>query len=261
MNNEKIKSIISLLSALLVYGLIVMFIVLSFPGRNNFQLWKLFEHSDLLLKGWFITIGVSIVSLVLSSILGFLLYLMVKSRSKFVQYLGHIFNEIVFGSPLIVFLIVVYYFISVPFQSYFNIPRESFFVSPLFMGTITLSLFMAPYMKNVFEGAMKSIDDLQYQAMTVFGFTKKQQYQYIIIPQLLKIIIPPMIGNLTFIVKGSALLNFISVPEIYNSVTTVQSRELAVVEGYLAMFVLYLLITIPLIRITKYFEKKVASWN
>jgi len=97
--------------------------------------------------------------------------------------------------------------------------------------------------------------------MTVFGFTPFQKYRYIIIPQILRVVIPPLIGNLTIIVKGSALLNFISVPELYNQVTTAQSTTYAVVEGYLLLGVLYLIITIPLIRITKFFEKKVASWS
>ncbi len=66
-------------------------------------------------------------------------------------------------------------------------------------------------MKNLFEGAMKTIDPLQYQAMTVFGFTKYQQYRYIIIPQLIRVIIPTLIANLTIIIKGSSLLNFIGV--------------------------------------------------
>ena len=174
-----------------------------------------------------------------------------KSKILFIKYIGFIFNEIIFGSPLVVFIIVVYYLISVPFNLDY----------PLIMGTVTLSLFMAPYMKNVFEGAIETIDDNQYQAMTVFGFTTYQKYRYIIIPQLLKVIIPPLIGNLTFIVKGSSLLNFISVPELYNSITTAQSRTYAVVEGYLVMLIMYLIITIPLIRLTKYFEKKVSSWN
>jgi polar amino acid transport system permease protein len=120
---------------------------------------------------------------------------------------------------------------------------------------------MAPYMKNLFEGAMKTIDDLQYQAMTVFGFTTYQKYRYIIIPQLIRVIIPPLIGNLTFIVKGSSLLNFIGVPELYNQVSAAQYNSYLAVEGYLLMFILYLLITLPLIRITKFFEKRVSSWN
>ena len=117
---------------------------------------------------------------------------------------------------------------------------------------------MTPYMKNLFEGAMNSIDEMQYQAMTVLGFTTYQKYRYIIIPQLLKVIIPPLIGNLTFVIKGSTLLQFISVPELFYQIETVKSRTFGSVEGYALMFMLYLLITVPLIRLTKYFEKRVS---
>ena len=251
MSNSKINRIVSFISALVVYGLIIAVIVYNYPGRNDFSIQKLYNYSNVIFKGWLYTIGISVVSLILSVVFGFVLYILVKSKINVIRYIGLIFNEIVFGSPLVVFLIVVYYLISVPFNLDY----------PLIMGTITLSLFMAPYMKNVFEGAMESIDENQFQAMTVFGFTTYQKYRYIIIPQLLKVIIPPLVGNLTFIVKGSSLLNFISVPELYNSVTTAQSRTYAVVEGYLVMFIMYLIITIPLIRLTRYFEKKVSGWN
>ncbi len=250
-NNLKTNKTINSAIALLFYGAIIAIIVINYPGRNNFNLSKLSNYMNIIWKGWLYTIGISVVSLLLSIIFGFVLYLLTKSNVLFLKYIGYIFNEIVFGSPLVVFLIVVYYLISVPFKLDY----------PLIMGTVTLSLFMAPYMKNVFEGAMKTIDENQKQAMTVFGFTTYQKYRYIIFPQLLRVIIPPLIGNLTFIVKGSSLLNFISVPELYNSVTTAQSRTYAVVEGYLLMFLMYLIITIPLIRLTKYFEKRVTSWS
>ena len=176
---------------------------------------------------------------------------MINSKILVVKYVGDIFNEIVFGSPLVVFVLVVYYFIAFPL----NLENR------LVAGIVALSLYMAPYMKNLFEGAMKTIDDLQYQAMTVFGFTTYQKYRYIIIPQLFRVIIPPLIGNLTFIVKGSSLLNFIGVPELYNQVSAAQYNSYLAVEGYLLMFILYLLITLPLIRITKFFEKRVSSWS
>ncbi|MBN2605572.1 MAG: ABC transporter permease subunit [Bacilli bacterium] len=222
-----------------------------YPGREDFQLDSLLPWRSIIIRGWFITIIASVISLVASIVLGFCLYLLTNSKILVFKYLGDIFNEVIFGSPLVVFLIVIYYFIGVPLN------LDNRFI----IGVIGLSMYMAPYMKNVFEGAMESIDELQYQAMTVFGFTTFQKYRYIIIPQLLKILIPPLAGNLTFIVKGSSLLNFIGVKELYNQLTTAQSNTYAVVEGYLVMFIMYLLITIPLIRLTKYFEKRVATWN
>lgn len=257
--NNSPKEILNFGAALFIFGLFLIIIVFMYPGRENFQLDLLGPWSSIIFKGWIITIIVSIVSLITSVILGFELYLLSKSKILIFKYLGTIFGEVVFGSPLVVFLIVVYYFIGTPINQYLGFSPTP--TNRLIIGTVALSLYMAPYMKNVFQGAMESIDEMQYQAMTVFGFTTYQKYRYIIIPQLLKILIPPLAGNLTFIVKGSSLLNFIGVPELYNQITTAQSNTYAVVEGYLVMFVMYLIITIPLIRVTTYFEKRVAKWN
>jgi len=251
MNRYSKNQILSFIAALFIFGLLLSFIIFMYPGRADFDIGALWSWKNIIFKGWLLTILVSVIVLIASIVLGFLLYLINNSKVLVLKYLGSIFGEIVFGSPLVVFLIIVYYFIGVPL----NINNR------LIVGSIALSLYMAPYMKNVFEGAMESIDEMQYQAMTVFGFTTYQKYRYIIIPQLLKIIIPPLAGNLTFIVKGSSLLNFIGVPELYNQITTAQSNTYAVVEGYLLMFVLYLIITIPLIRLTKNLEKKVAVWT
>lgn len=250
MSNLRIKKTLSFITALFIFGLLLLGMVMMYPGRNNFEMSLLIPWSNIIFRGWIVTIIASLISLFASILLGFLLYLLTNSKILVLKYLGDIFNEIVFGSPLVVFLIVIYYFIGVPLN------LNNRFV----LGVIALSLYMAPYMKNVFEGAMESIDEMQYQAMTVFGFTTYQKYRFIIIPQLLKILIPPLAGNLTFIVKGSSLLNFIGVKELYNQVTTAQSNTYAVVEGYLLLFVMYLIITIPLIRLTKNFEKRVATW-
>lgn len=251
MEISKQKKFISAIAALVIFGLLIYGIWMLYPSRENFQLQAFWPWRDIIFKGWLVTIIISILTLIFSIVFGFGLFLLMNSKNLVFKYLGSIFNELVFGSPLIVFVIIIYFFITVPLS------MDNRFIA----GSLALSLYMAPYMKNLFEGAMKTIDDLQYQAMTVFGFTTYQKYRYIILPQLLKVIIPPLVGNLTFIVKGSALLNFISVPELYNSLTTVQSNTYAVVEGYLIMLIMYLTITIPLIRLTKYFEKRVASWS
>lgn len=208
-------------------------------------------YKNIIFSGWLYTIYISILSLIGSVFVGFILYLMTSSKKLVIKYVGQIFNEIVFGSPMVVFFLVIYYFIAAPL----NIE------SRLYVGIVALSLYMAPYMKNLFEGAMKTIDPLQYQAMTVFGFTTYQKYRYIILPQLVRVIIPPLIGNLTFIVKGSSLLNFIGVQELYNQISAAQYSTYRAVEGYLLMFILYLLITIPLIRITKFLESRAAKWS
>lgn len=250
MKKNKSYKIIHLGLALLFYAVLVAFIVFSYPGRGNFRIEAVFDYSNILVKGFVNTILISLIVLFLSVVLGFILYLLSKSRILTFKYISNIFSEVIFGTPMIVFLIVAYYFIAAPLN-----------LSNRFLaGIVGFSLFMGPYMRNAFIGAIKSIDDTQYQAMKVLGFNSYQKYRYIILPQLVKVIVPPMIGNLAIIIKGSSLLNFIGVEELFNQITTIQSRTYAVVEGYLVMFLLYLIITIPLIMLAKYFEKKVTSW-
>jgi polar amino acid transport system permease protein len=250
MKKNKEYKIIHLGLALLFYAALVAFIVFSYPGRNNFRIEAVFGFSNILVKGFINTILISLIVLFLSTVLGFVLYLLSNSKILTFKYISNIFSEVIFGTPMIVFLIVAYYFIATPLN----------LTNRFLAGVIGFSLFMGPYIRNAFIGAVKSIDDTQYQAMKVLGFSPYQKYRYIILPQLVKVIVPPMIGNLAIIIKGSSLLNFIGVEELFNQITTIQSRTYAVVEGYLIMFLLYLIITIPLIMLAKYFEKKVTSW-
>jgi polar amino acid transport system permease protein len=92
--------------------------------------------------------------------------------------------------------------------------------------------------------------------MDLFGFTPYQRYRYIIIPQVIRILMPPMMNNFSMIIKGSALLNVLSYNELYYAIRVAQSKTFAFVEGYLLMWVLYLLLTIPLSQLTKMIERK-----
>jgi polar amino acid transport system permease protein len=93
-------------------------------------------------------------------------------------------------------------------------------------------------------------------AMDLFGFTSYQRYRYIIIPQVVRILMPPLMNNFSLIIKGSALLNILAFNEIYYTILLANSITFAFVEGYLLMWALYLIITIPLSQLTKYIERK-----
>jgi polar amino acid transport system permease protein len=67
---------------------------------------------------------------------------------------------------------------------------------------------------------------------------------------------PPLMNNFSLIIKGSALLNVLSFNDLYYSILIAQSKTFAFVEGYLLMWALYLIITIPLSQLTKYIERK-----
>ena len=230
--------------AIITVAAFAAFVVLR--QQSGFQLEVLAPYQDLILEGVGNTIIVSIVTLFGSLIFGFLFYLLSISKNKYFQALTDVFTEIVYGTPLLV-LIVIMAFVIGPAFGTFN--RN-------LMGYMALIIYMTPYMKNIYKSSIASIGEEQYMAMDLFGFTPWQRYRYIIIPQVVRVLMPPMMNNFSMIIKGSALLNVLSYGELYYAIRVAQSKTFAFVEGYMLMWILYLVITIPLSQITKYIERR-----
>jgi len=215
---------------------------------SGFSLASFKDYQSLITTGFFNTIYVSIISLFGSLILGFVFYLFSISKSKYLIALTDVFTEIIYGTPLLVLIVISAFVIGPAFNSY---NRDLF-------GVLALIIYMTPYMKNVYKSAFSSITEEQYMAMDLFGFTPFQRYRYIIIPQVIRILMPPLMNNFSLIIKGSALLNVISYTELYYAIRVAQSKTFAFVEGYILMWIIYLVITIPLSQLTKYIERRWA---
>lgn len=241
---EKLKTFISYILAIATFIAFIVFVALR--QKSAFAFERYINYRNLIASGFFNTIFVSILSLIGSMILGFIFYLLQKSKVKYFNALIDVFTEIIYGTPLLVMIIVMAFLIGPAFEV------EKF----QRMGILGLTIYMAPYMKNVFQSGFSSISEEQYMAMDLFGFTSFQRYIYIIIPQVLRILMPPLMNNFSLIIKGSALLHLISYPDLYQMIISAQSKTFAYVEGYILLWGLYLIITIPLSQLTKLIERK-----
>lgn len=246
-NNNNSANILNYAGAIATLVFIVALTVIV--SNNTFELSTLAPYRSLIIKGFFNTILVSIISLAGSMILGFVLYVLSISKVGYFRALSDVFTELMYGTPMLV-LIFVMGFVVGPAYGSFNRPL---------WGVIAIILYMAPYMMNVLKAAISSIPEEQYMAMELFGFTKAQKYRYLIIPQVIRILMPPLMNNFSLIIKGSALLNVISYPELFYAIRVSGSKTLAFTEGYVLMWGLYLIITIPLSQVTKYLERRFGS--
>ena len=243
---SKSKVFAYLLALISVIGF-VLFVIFRQTGQFNLEV--ILPYRKMLFSSFFNTIIVSMITLFSSLIVGFIFYLLSISKIKYFNAIVEIFTEIVYGTPLLVLVVVTAVLIGPAFGSY----------NRNFLGILSLILYMAPYMKNVFKSAIASIDEEQYLVIEVFGFTKYQKYRYIIFPQILRVLMPPLMNNLSLVIKGSALLNVLSYNELFYTTAVIQSRTYAFVEGYIVMWMLYLIITIPLSNLAKFIERKWAT--
>lgn len=232
--------------AILTVLALVVFVV--FQQEDNFSLASFKPYQNLIASAIGNTILVSLVALLGSLILGFIFYLFSISKIKYLNAITDVFTEIIYGTPLLVLVVITAFLIGPAFGTY----------NRNLMGYTALIIYMTPYMKNVYQSGFSSISRDQYMTMDLFGFTPYQRYRYIIIPQVVRILMPPMMNNLSMIIKGSALLNVLSYNELYYAIRVAQSQTFRFVEGYILMWVLYLMITIPLSQAAKVIERKWA---
>lgn len=222
----------------------ITFVIVRQTGTFSLAVYE--PYVNLIRNGLINTIVVSTVALVLSLVIGFVFYLMSISKIQYFRAFTEVFTEIIYGTPLLVLIVIAAFVIGPAFNS---LDRNT-------MGYIGLITYMTPYMKNVYKSAISSISEEQYLAMDLFGFTPYQKYRYIIIPQVIRVLMPPMMNNFSQIVKGSALLNVIAYNELFYSIRVAQSQNFAFIEGYILVWVLYLIITIPLSQFTRVIERR-----
>ncbi len=205
------------------------------------------NQRDLLVTAFLHTIFISLTTLVGALLLGFILFVMLRSSNSVFYAFSYVFNEIIMGTPLLVMIFLVVYVFGAIIG----------YNDKLVLGIVALVLYNSPYVANAYETTAAVVDQDQYTVMDLYHFTAYQKYRYIIIPQMIRPFIPSLINNLSSVIKGSALLNIIAVSEITYVITSIASRNFAFIEGYYIMWLLYLMITIPLSMLAKHLGKKV----
>ena len=240
----RFSTILSYVGALSVFILFAVYVVLQ--QRRPFQLSAIGPYWPNIRSGFYLTIWISFISLVGSVTLGFLFYLLTRVRFGFFKAFTDVFTEIIYGTPLLVMIMIMAFVIGPAFGT-FNRPL---------MGFLGLTIYITPYMTNIFKSAFASINEEQYMAMDLFGFNGFQRYRYIIIPQVVRILMPPMMNNFSLIIKGSALLNVINYRELFYEIVQMTNNNFRFVEGFIVMWGLYLLITVPLSQMTKYIDRR-----
>lgn len=239
------RKIISFFSALGLYAIFFWFVSTSALEKTiDFTIYK--QYYRVILNGWITTLTISAVSLVLALFVGLMLYFMRESKFKIFVYLSEIHKTIIFGTPLVVIAIIAYYYIG----NAFNID------SKFWIGALTLALYIGAYIADIYKGAIESIHINQWQTAKMFGFTRYQTYRYIVFPQVITSILPPLAGQFAMTIKSSALLAYMSTDEFLNAIQTVQSISFRYPEGFLIVTVGYLVLTIPLILLVRMLEKK-----
>ena len=196
--------------------------------------------------GFCMTVGISLASLVASLVIGIAVAAGQGVRLLPVRYLCDLYVKIIRGTPLIVQVYFFYYIIGTAWG----------INNRVLAGIIILSLFSGAYIAEIVRGSLMSIDRGQLEAARAVGFTRGQTLRYVVVPQLVARTLPALTGQVASIIKDSSLLSVIAVIELTQTIREITATNYNFFGGFLLLGALYLVLTLPIMFVSRRFEKR-----
>jgi glutamine transport system permease protein len=208
------------------------------------------EYAPFFAKGTLLTIGLSIVSILIGTALGLLIGLGKIVRNKWLALPFSIYITFFRGTPLLVQILLVH-FAAVPL-----ILGQT---NGILAAIVTLSLNSAAYIAEIFRAGIQSIDKGQMEASRSLGMTHVQSMKNVILPQAFKRMIPPLGNEFVVLIKESSLASIIAAPELMYWGRAMQGEYFRVWEPFLTAAVIYLFLTLTLSFLLERLERRLAT--
>ena len=202
------------------------------------------------------TLGVSFFALLVGAALGLGFALMKKSYNRPVRILSKIYIEVVRGTPMIVQALIVSYGIPILLQSNGIMFRWPELVIP---AMLVCALNSAAYMAEIIRGGIQAVDHGQIEAALSLGMTGRQINRLIVLPQAFRIVLPSFGNEFITLIKETAVLAFVGVPEILRNAQLWNASTFETFPAYIGAAVVYLMITYPLSKGVAALEKHMAK--
>lgn len=200
-----------------------------------------------LLKGLGATLLVAICSMFFAFIIGMILALMGLSHNKFLRAIYYSYVAFIRGVPVLIFALFLFFGVGGLLNIQFN---------PLVAGIITLSINASAFLAEIFRGGILAVDKGQVEASRSLGFGYFRTMWYIVLPQALKIMIPPIINQFISTLKDTSILSVISVRELTMNSQIIIARNFRPFEVYSYTAIIYFIIILIIAIAAKYIEKK-----
>ncbi|WP_296740744.1 amino acid ABC transporter permease [Mesorhizobium sp.] len=182
------------------------------------------------LAGAGVTVTVSALGFALGTVIGFGLLACRRSRWRAVRLVGAVYTSFIRGTPLIVQIFVVYYVL--PGLVGIDLP-------PLLAGVLALSFNSAAFVAEILRAGLTRIPNGQYEAAKALGLKPAVTWLKVILPQLFRIVTPPMVNEFTMLVKASSILSVITVVELTRTTQNIMNVTYRPVDAFAVAAVLY----------------------
>ncbi len=244
---------LSLLSGLCLFMggwlLVASFLQLDYDWDFGFLIEYIWDRQNnrpgLILEGLWGTIYISTLSIGFGSLLGVLIGLFMLSPEPLSRWAATLFVDIFRNTPVLVQLYVMYFIVGTALN-----------LSPEVAGVITLSLFCSAYVGDIFRAAVLEFEKGQLDAAKAIGLNAWQIAFYVMAPQILRRMLPALVGQFVSLVKDSSLVSVISVADLTKSALNVVSVSFRSFETWFFIALVYCVLNYSLSIYGRYLERR-----
>lgn len=200
--------------------------------------WSILARStDALARGLLVTLAIVTLALALGSAIGLLLCIARRSKLGAWRAMARVYVNLFRNAPEMVLI----------FWAYFCLPQlVSFNLSGLATGTLALGLSAGAYLGEIFRTGIAAVPVQQWEAGTALGLRRLTLWRRVILPQVVRHVIPLLVNYLTELLKFSTLLSAIGVSELVHTATEIGGRTFRYLELYSGVAGLFFLLIFPL---------------
>ena len=201
-----------------------------------------------LATGLVITIEISLYSMLLTLVLGLLTALLRMSNSLSGQVLARVYLETIRNTPMLV-QIYVFYFVIAPVLG----------IDRFWTGVLCLGLFEGSFASEIIRAGINSVPRGQWEAASSVGLSRFASYRYVVLPQAIPLMLPPMTGVLINLIKHSAIVSVIAVFELTTEGRNIIADTYMAFEVWLTVAGIYLVLTVSLSIFVGYLESRLRQ--
>lgn len=229
---------------------------MTFKFSDFFNIRLVFERIPLLLAYLPITLELSIISMVIALLLGLLVAIIRVKKVRALSQIAVGYLSLIRGTPMIIQLYIAYY--GVPMILRIANPDANLTTVPgIIYAFVALGIYESAFTSETIRAALLAVDKGEIEAATAMGMRYSQILVRVIIPSALEIAVPGLINSFIGLIKGTSLASACGVVELTYENAIISGRDYRYLEGYVALAIIYWIITFILERIQKRVEAKI----
>jgi len=203
-----------------------------------------------LLKSAQWTVMLTLTATLMGGVAGLVIALARVSHKALLRRAATFYIGVIQGVPVLVIL----------FLAFFGVARLGLDLPAFFAAALAMSLFASGYLAEIWRGAIQSVPKPQWEASTSLALTRLQQFRYIIIPQAIRIALPPTVGFLVQLVKNTSIVSILGVVELARAGQILSVATFQPFLVFVATAALYFAICFPLSQISRRLEVKLSGY-